>query len=81
MTPTWHVNTGHQRRPQAVNAIGTPQPGAARQHRRTYYAAYAANLRSATPESTPESSWSWVKASLHSIYDRLCVRAALANPG
>ena len=46
-----------------VNAIGATLPGAAWQRCRTHY---AANLMSATPKS----SWGWVKALLHSIYDQ-----------
>ncbi|MBO0847814.1 MAG: IS256 family transposase [Nocardioides sp.] len=46
-----------------VSAIGTTLPGAAWQRCRTHY---AANLMSATPKS----SWGWVKALLHSIYDQ-----------
>ncbi len=46
-----------------VAAIGAALPGAAWQRCRTHY---AANLMSATPKS----SWGWVKALLHSIYDQ-----------
>ena len=46
-----------------VSAIGATLPGAAWQRCRTHY---AANLMSATPKS----SWGWVKALLHSIYDQ-----------
>ena len=46
-----------------VTAIGVTIPGAAWQRCRTHY---AANLMSATPKS----SWPWVKALLHSIYDQ-----------
>ena len=46
-----------------VNAIAATIPGAAWQRCRTHY---AANLMSATPKS----SWPWVKALLHSIYDQ-----------
>ncbi len=46
-----------------VTAIGATLPGAAWQRCRTHY---AANLMSATPKS----SWGWVKALLHSIYDQ-----------
>src|SRR6476659_332519 len=46
-----------------VAAIGASLPGAAWQRCRTHY---AANLMSATPKS----SWGWVKALLHSIYDQ-----------
>lgn len=44
-------------------AIAATLPGAAWQRCRTHY---AANLMSATPKS----SWGWVKALLHSIYDQ-----------
>ena len=46
-----------------VNAIAATIPGAAWQRCRTHY---AANLMSATPKT----SWPWVKALLHSIYDQ-----------
>ncbi|MBS4753242.1 IS256 family transposase [Nocardioides sp. zg-ZUI104] len=46
-----------------VAAIAATIPGASWQRCRTYY---AANLMSATPKS----SWGWVKALLHSIYDQ-----------
>jgi putative transposase len=46
-----------------VAAIGATLGGAAWQRCRTHY---AANLMSATPKS----SWGWVKAVLHSIYDQ-----------
>jgi transposase-like protein len=46
-----------------VAAIGATVPGASWQRCRTHY---AANLMSATPKS----SWGWVKAMLHSIYDQ-----------
>jgi len=46
-----------------VAAIGATLPGASWQRCRTHY---AANLMSATPKS----SWGWVKAMLHSIYDQ-----------
>ena len=46
-----------------VSAIGATLPGTAWQRCRTHY---AANLMSATPKS----SWGWVKALLHSIYDQ-----------
>jgi putative transposase len=46
-----------------VAAIGATLEGAAWQRCRTHY---AANLMSATPKS----SWPWVKALLHSIYDQ-----------
>jgi putative transposase len=46
-----------------VAAIGATLPGAAWQRCRTHY---AANLMSVTPKS----SWGWVKALLHSVYDQ-----------
>ena len=46
-----------------VSAIGAALPGASWQRCRTHY---AANLMTATPKS----SWPWVKALLHSIYDQ-----------
>ena len=46
-----------------VAAIAATLPGASWQRCRTHY---AANLMSATPKS----SWGWVKALLHSIYDQ-----------
>ena len=46
-----------------VAAIAATLPGACWQRCRTHY---AANLMSATPKS----SWGWVKALLHSIYDQ-----------
>jgi transposase-like protein len=46
-----------------VAAIGASLPGASWQRCRTHY---AANLMSVTPKS----SWGWVKALLHSIYDQ-----------
>ncbi len=46
-----------------VEAIGATLPGASWQRCRTHY---AANLMSATPKS----SWPWVKALLHSVYDQ-----------
>jgi putative transposase len=46
-----------------VAAIAATLPGAAWQRCRTHY---AANLMSATPKS----SWPWVKALLHSVYDQ-----------
>jgi transposase-like protein len=46
-----------------VAAIGATLPGAAWQRCRTHY---AANLMSVTPKS----SWPWVRALLHSIYDQ-----------
>jgi putative transposase len=46
-----------------VAAIGATMPGAAWQRCRTHY---AANLMAVTPKS----SWGWVKALLHSVYDQ-----------
>jgi putative transposase len=46
-----------------VAAIGATLPGASWQWCRTHY---AANLMSATPKS----SWPWVRALLHSVYDQ-----------
>jgi putative transposase len=46
-----------------VAAIGATLPGASWQRCRTHY---AANLMAATPKS----SWGWVKALLHSVYDQ-----------
>ena len=46
-----------------TNAISATLPGAAWQRCRTHY---AANLMSVTPKS----SWGWVKALLHSVYDQ-----------
>ena len=46
-----------------IAAIGATLTGAAWQRCRTHY---AANLMSATPKS----SWGWVKALLHSVYDQ-----------
>ena len=46
-----------------VDAVGATLPGAAWQRCRTHY---AANLMSVTPKS----SWGWVKALLHSVYDQ-----------
>jgi transposase-like protein len=46
-----------------VSAIGATLPGAAWQRCRTHY---AANLMAATPKS----SWPWVRALLHSVYDQ-----------
>jgi transposase-like protein len=46
-----------------VAAISATLPGASWQRCRTHY---AANLMSATPKS----SWGWVKALLHSVYDQ-----------
>ena len=53
-------------------AISATLPGAAWQRCRTHY---AANLMSATPKS----SWGWVKALLHSIYDQPDADAAHAQ--
>ena len=46
-----------------IEAIGATLPGASWQRCRTHY---AANLMSVTPKS----SWGWVKALLHSVYDQ-----------
>ena len=46
-----------------VEAVGATLPGTSWQRCRTHY---AANLMSATPKS----SWGWVKALLHSVYDQ-----------
>jgi putative transposase len=46
-----------------VAALGATLPGAAWQRCRTHY---AANLMTVTPKS----SWGWVKALLHSVYDQ-----------
>jgi transposase-like protein len=46
-----------------VAAVGATLPGATWQRCRTHY---AANLMSVTPKS----SWGWVKALLHSVYDQ-----------
>jgi transposase-like protein len=46
-----------------VEAIGATLPGASWQRCRTHY---AANLMAATPKS----SWPWVRALLHSVYDQ-----------
>jgi transposase-like protein len=46
-----------------VAALGATMPGACWQRCRTHY---AANLMSVTPKS----SWGWVKAMLHSVYDQ-----------
>ncbi|WP_316691154.1 IS256 family transposase, partial [Pseudonocardia sp. H11422] len=46
-----------------VDAIGATLPGASWQRCRTHY---AANLMSVTPKS----SWPWVRALLHSVYDQ-----------
>lgn len=55
-----------------VTAIGATLPGAAWQRCRTHY---AANLMAATPKS----SWGWVKALLHSIYDQPDAQAVHAQ--
>jgi putative transposase len=55
-----------------VNAIAATIPGAAWQRCRTHY---AANLMSVTPKS----SWPWVKALLHSIYDQADAEAVHAQ--
>ncbi|MHA6781973.1 IS256 family transposase [Pseudonocardia saturnea] len=46
-----------------ITAIGATLPGASWQRCRTHY---AANLMAATPKS----SWPWVRALLHSVYDQ-----------
>jgi transposase-like protein len=46
-----------------VSAVGATLPGASWQRCRTHY---AANLMAATPKS----SWPWVRALLHSVYDQ-----------
>lgn len=46
-----------------VDAVGATMPGTRWQRCRTHF---AANLMSATPKS----SWPWVKALLHSVYDQ-----------
>ena len=46
-----------------VEAIGATLPGAAWQRCRTHY---AANLMAVTPKT----SWPWVRALLHSVYDQ-----------
>ena len=46
-----------------VAAVGATLPGATWQRCRTHY---AANLMA----TTPKSSWGWVKALLHSVYDQ-----------
>ena len=51
-----------------VAAIGASLPGAAWQRCRTHY---AVNLMAVTPKS----SWPWVKAMLHSIYDQIDSKA------
>jgi len=49
--------------PGLVAAVGATLPGASWQRCRTHY---AANLMSVTPKT----SWGWVKALLHSVYDQ-----------
>src|SRR5689334_12660885 len=49
--------------PGLVAAVGATLPGASWQRCRTHY---AANLM----QVTPKSSWGWVKALLHSVYDQ-----------
>src|SRR4051812_43493131 len=49
--------------PGLVAAVGATLPGAGWQRCRTHY---AANLM----QVTPKSSWGWVKALLHSVYDQ-----------
>ena len=55
-----------------VAAIGATLPGATWQRCRTHY---AANLMSVTPKS----SWPWVKAMLHSVYDQPDAEAVQAQ--
>ena len=55
-----------------VTAIGATLPGASCQRCRTYY---AMNLMSATPKS----SWPWVWALLHSVYDQPDAAAVAAQ--
>jgi putative transposase len=55
-----------------VAAIATTLPGAGWQRCRTHY---AANLMS----MTPKSSWGWVKALLHSVYDQPDAQAVHAQ--
>jgi putative transposase len=55
-----------------VAAIAATLPGASWQRCRTHY---AANLMSATPKS----SWGWVKALLHSVYDQPDAEAVYAQ--
>lgn len=57
-----------------VSAVAATIPGAGWQRCRTHY---AANLMSATPKS----SWPWVKALLHSIYDQPDAEAVHAQFG
>ena len=46
-----------------VDAVGATLPGAAWRRCRTHYAANVMGV-------TPKSSWGWVKALLHSVYDQ-----------
>ena len=46
-----------------TEAIAATLPGASWQRCRTHYAAYLMQV-------TPKSSWGWVKALLHSVYDQ-----------
>ena len=55
-----------------VEAIGATLPGTSWQRCRTHY---AANLMSVTPKS----SWPWVKALLHSVYDQPDAQAVHAQ--
>ena len=57
-----------------VDAVGATLPGAAWQRCRTHY---AANLMGVTPKS----SWGWVKALLHSVYDQPDAAAAQGSDG
>jgi putative transposase len=55
-----------------VAAVGATLPGASWQRCRTHY---AANLM----QVTPKSSWGWVKALLHSVYDQPDAEAVQAQ--
>jgi putative transposase len=55
-----------------VAAIGATLPGAGGQRCRTHY---AANLMAVTPQS----SWPWVRALLHSVYDQPNAAASTPN--
>ena len=57
-----------------VEAVGATLPGASWQRCRTHY---AANLMGVTPKS----SWGWVKALLHSVYDQPDAAAAQGSDG
>jgi putative transposase len=58
--------------PGLVAAVAATLPGAAWQRCRTHY---AANLM----QVTPKSSWGWVKALLHSVYDQPDAEAVQAQ--